>query len=127
MISAILVLALLIWSKFKLSNNMEKSEHVSALGIIASLLASPISWTGYTILLVPIFFSLKKWTIPALTSAAILSIPFQLVLQFFQTSFLNFVLFGWFYGWGILFLLAALTMNITQTPSMQTLREELPS
>ena len=126
-ISVILVLALLIWSKFKTSNNMEKSEHISALGIIASLLASPISWTGYTILLLPIFFSLKKWTVPAMISAAILSVPFQLVLQFFQTSFLNFVLFGWFYGWGILFLLAALTMNTTQTPSMQMLREEISS
>jgi alpha-1,2-mannosyltransferase len=126
-ISIILVLILLIWSKLKISSSIEKPEYVCALGIIASLLASPISWTGYTILLLPIFFSLKKWTVPAMISAAILSVPFQLVLQFFQTSFLNFVLFGWFYGWGILFLLAALTMNTTQTPSMQVLREEISS
>ena len=69
------------------------------------LLASPISWTGYTIFLLPIFFSLKKWTVPAIISAAILSIPFAIVLQLFQTSFVNFVIFGWLYGWGILLLL----------------------
>ena len=114
-ISIILVLILLILSKRKSSDNMEKPEYVSALGIIASLLASPISWTGYTILLLPIFFSLKKWTVPAILSAAILSIPFAIVLQLFQTSFVNFVLFGWLYGWGILSLLAALVKNSMMT------------
>ena len=114
-ISIILVLILLILSKQESSHNMEKPEYVSALGIIASLLASPISWTGYTILLLPIFFSLKKWTVPAMISAAILTVPFQLVLQFFQTSFVSFVIFGWFYGWGILSLLAALFKNSMMT------------
>jgi len=114
-ISLILVLILLILSKQKSSDSMEKPEYVSALGIIASLLASPISWTGYTILLLPIFFSLKKWTVPAMVSAAILTVPFQLVLQFFQTSFVSFVIFGWFYGWGILSLLAALVKNSMMT------------
>ena len=114
-ISIILVLILLILSKQKSSDNMGKPEYVSALGIISSLLASPISWTGYTILLLPIFFSLKKWTIPAMISAAILTVPFQLVLQFFQTSFVSFVIFGWFYGWGILSLLAALVKNSMMT------------
>ena len=114
-ISIILVLILVILSKRKNPDNMEKPEYVSAMGIIASLLASPISWTGYTILLLPIFFSLKKWTVPAMISAAILTVPFQLVLQFFQTSFVSFVIFGWFYGWGILSLLAALVKNSMMT------------
>jgi alpha-1,2-mannosyltransferase len=114
-ISIIVILILLIWSKRKSSDSMEKPEYVSALGIIASLLASPISWTGYTILLLPIFFSLKKWTVLAMISAAILTVPFQLVLQFFQTSFVSFVIFGWFYGWGILFLLGALVKNSMMT------------
>jgi len=119
-ISILLVLILLILSRLKTSNNMEKSEYVSALGIIASLLASPISWTGYTILLLPIFFSLKKWAVPAIVSAAILSIPFAIVLQLFQTSFVNFVLFGWLYGWGILLVLVALIQNAAMTSGVQT-------
>ena len=58
--------------------------------------------------MLPVFFSLKKWTIPVKISAAILSIPFAIVLQVFQTSFVNFVLFGWLYGWAILLLLMGL-------------------
>ena len=119
-ISVILVLLLLILSKRKSSVNMEKPEYVSALGTIASLLASPISWTGYTILLLPIFFSLKRWTVPTIVSAAILSIPFAIVLQLFQTSFVNFVLFGWLYGWGILLLFGDVVANTMMTRSIQT-------
>jgi len=119
-ISIILVVTLLILSKLTRANNMEKHQFVSTLGIIASLLASPISWTGYTILLLPIFFSLKKWTIPAIVSAAILSIPFAIILQLFQTSFVNFVLFGWLYGWGLILLLADVVANTMMTRSIQT-------
>lgn len=118
--TVVMVCFLLFWSKRNTSNNMERTEYLSALGIIASLLASPISWTGYTILLLPVFFSLKKWTVPVIVSAAILSIPFQIVLQLFQTSFINFVLFGWLYGWGILLLLAAVVKNTMMTNSIQT-------
>jgi hypothetical protein len=119
-ISIILVLILLVLSKLKISNSMEKLEYVSGLGIIASLLASPISWTGYTILLLPIFFSLKRWTFPAIVSAAILSIPFAIVLQLFQTSFFNFVLFGWLYGWSLMLLLGDVVANTMMTRSIQT-------
>jgi hypothetical protein len=119
-ISIILVVILLILSKRKISNHMEKSEYVSALGIMASLLASPISWTGYTMLLLPIFFSLKKWTIPAIVSAAILAIPFAIVLQLFQTSFVNFVLFGWLYGWGLILLVGDVVAKTIMTSSIQT-------
>jgi hypothetical protein len=115
-----LVVILLILSKRKISNHMEKSEYVSALGIMASLLASPISWTGYTMLLLPIFFSLKKWTIPAIVSAAILAIPFAIVLQLFQTSFVNFVLFGWLYGWGLILLVGDVVAKTIMTSSIQT-------
>ena len=119
-ISIFLVCTLLYFSKQKTSGRMEYSEHVSALGIIASILASPISWAGYTIFLLPIFFSLKKWTYPVMMSAAILSIPFGFILKLWQTSFLNFVIFGWFYGWGILFLLGAVVKNTIMTSSIQT-------
>jgi len=119
-LSAIVVAALLIISTLKKSNDLEFSERTSALGILTSLLASPISWTGYTILLLPVFFSLKKWTLPVTISAAILSIPFAIVLQVFQTSFVNFVLFGWLYGWAILLLLGDVVRNTMMTRSIQT-------
>jgi Glycosyltransferase family 87 len=119
-ISVILVIGLFVLSRLKSARDMERSEYLSALGIIASLLASPISWTGYTILLLPIYFNLKKWTVPTIASAAILSIPFAIVLQLFQNSFSNFVIFGWLYGWGILLLLAVVVRNTMMTKSIQT-------
>jgi hypothetical protein len=119
-VSVILVLCLLVLSKLRSPSDMEPPEYVSALGIIASLLVSPIAWTGYTILLLPVYFSLKKWTGTVLLSAAILSIPFAIVLQLFQKSFLNFVILGWLYGWAILLLLGAVVTKAMMTKSIQT-------
>ena len=119
-VSAIVILALLILARRKSPEEMTKAEYISGLGIIASLLASPIAWTGYTILLLPIFFSLRKWTLPVAISAVLLAIPFQIVLQFFQTSFVAYVLFGWLYGWAILSLLGSVVRNTIITSSIQT-------
>jgi hypothetical protein len=119
-ISIILVCALLFLLRQKSPLGPEQVEQISALGIITSILVSPISWAGYTILILPIFFSLRKWTYPVLISAAILSFPFAFVLKLWQTSYLNFVIFGWLYGWGILLLLAAVVKNTIITRSIQT-------
>lgn len=119
-LSILLVFALLAFTRRESRNEMGKFELASALGLIASLLASPISWTGYTILLLPIFFSLRQWTFPAKLSAAILSIPFGFVLLTFHTSFVNFVLFGWLYGWAILLLLFVVVTKTIITRSIQT-------
>ncbi len=119
-VGVLIVLVLLIWSRTKRPEDMEIPEYYSALGILASLLASPISWTGYTILLLPVFFSIKKWTPLIATSAAILSIPFAIVLQLWQNSFANFVIFGWLYGWAILLLLGSVVAKTMTTRSIQT-------
>jgi hypothetical protein len=119
-ISIILICALLFLLGQKSPLRTEHLENVSALGIITSILVSPVSWAGYTIFLLPIFFSLKKWTPPVIISAVILSFPFAFVLKLWQTSYLNFVIFGWFYGWGVLLLLAAVVKNTMITRSIQT-------
>ena len=99
----------------------ERVDQVSALGIIAALLASPVAWAGYTMLLLPVFFSRKDWSPMVLLSAAILTFPFGIVLKLWQTSFPNFVIFGWFYGWGILALLGGVLRNTMVTNSSQTI------
>lgn len=119
-IGVLAVSALLVLSKLRQSKALEQFEYFSALGIIASLLASPISWTGYTILLLPIFFSLKKWSLAVIIAAALLAIPFQIVLQLFQTSFANFVIFGWLYGWAILFLLGDIVTQALPSKQLHT-------
>jgi hypothetical protein len=120
MLSVIAVVALLILSRGKPPEEMGRPEYVSTLGIIASLLASPISWTGYTILLLPVFFSIKKWSWPVVASAALLSVPFAIVLQLFQRSFATYIVFGWFYGWAILCLLTVLVRNTMMRRTMPT-------
>jgi hypothetical protein len=119
-VSAVLVIVLLYLTKSKSSAKDLYPEFASAFGIIASILASPIAWSGYTTFLLPIFFSLKKWTLPVKLSAAILSIPFGFVLQLWQNSFLNFVLFGWLYGWAVLSILGGVVAKTITTSSIQT-------
>ena len=101
-IISLLLIILLIFYIYKSKPNQEK---VISLGILISLLASPIAWTGYTMLLLPIIFSRKQWNWPFLFTAAILSVPFLIPLNLFILSSFNFVFFGWFYGWGLLVLL----------------------
>jgi len=84
---------------------------INALGILGSLLISPFSWVGYTILTLPIFFSRSRWFWQYKLSAALLSFPYVLVLFFFQKSFLHSVLFGWLYGWGLVLIVVELILN----------------
>jgi len=84
---------------------------VNALGVTISLLISPIAWTGYTLLLLPVFFEIKKWNWKYYVSAVIFSVPVVHVLDNFKTSMAGFTLFGWFYGWGLLVLLCAIIFS----------------
>ncbi len=100
-LSVILGLAIL-WLVFKSKPDIEKN---NALGSIVSLLISPIAWTGYTLAVLPIFFAKKKWNWMMTGSAILFSFPVIFPLVLFQSSFANFIIFGWFYGWGLLLLL----------------------
>src|SRR5687768_6517569 len=98
------VLYLVYHHRFSLSKT-------NALGIVGSLLISPFSWVGYTILTLPIFFSRQNWSWHFKLAAAILAFPYLLILYFFQKSLFNSVLFGWMYGWGLLLILSGLIFN----------------
>lgn len=78
---------------------------IHTLGIVGSLLISPFSWVGYTILTLPIFLSREAWTWRLTAAAGLLACLYLLVLMFFKTSLLASVLFGWIYGWGLLLIL----------------------
>ena len=110
----VIVAVFLLYRATRLTaENPERIESASTLGILATLLASPIAWTGYTILLLPTFFSLKKWSPLVIAAAFIFSIPFIVLLQIWLNSFANFVIFGWLYGWGLLCLVWEFTRNST--------------
>ncbi|MCL6430781.1 MAG: DUF2029 domain-containing protein, partial [Anaerolineae bacterium] len=76
----------------------------SSLGIVVSLLASPICWLGYTMLLLPTLVA-RKWTLALRAAAIILTIPFALVVQWFQPSRLHFAVFGSIYAPALLLIL----------------------
>jgi hypothetical protein len=76
--------------------------NVHSISLIVSLLISPIAWTGYTILTLPIFFRHQKWSPTIWAAACFFAIPFSFVLILFEDNFFNFIFWGWLYGWGLL-------------------------
>jgi hypothetical protein len=106
-IGAFLSLATL-WHVFK---NRPAVTEINAYGIIISLLISPIAWTGYTLLTMPVFFEINKWNWKYYLSALMFAVPVHFILANFNASFTGFVFFGWFYGWGLLLLLTAVVFS----------------
>lgn len=88
-----------------------RQENLNSLGVVSSLLISPIAWTGYTILTLPYFFGHKKWNWIITLSAVIFAVPFMIPLSFFTVNFSAFIFFGWFYGWGLISLLAGILIS----------------
>jgi hypothetical protein len=84
---------------------------INGLGIVLSLLASPISWVGYTIFLLPIFLSQAKWSKVLRLAAIILTFPFILSLQLYVISHLNYVIWGWLFGLAIALVLVTLLLQ----------------
>jgi hypothetical protein len=106
LLSAVLVTFLLLRGYHIISRqSLIGPQAINEMGILSSLLASPISWLGYTIFAVPIFLSQARWSPLLMMSAAILSVPFILVLSLYTISLTNSVIWGWFYGAGLLLIL----------------------
>jgi len=54
---------------------------VGALAIVGALLVGPLTWPGYTILLLPVLLS-RRWSAEVWTAALILAAPFLMLYQF---------------------------------------------
>lgn len=81
-------------------------QKANSIGIISSLLVSPIAWVGYTILTLPIFFSQKYLGNTMKLFAGIFVVPFVIPLNLLLKNDFCFVFFGWFYGWGLVGLIS---------------------
>jgi len=78
-----------------------------SMGLLASLLASPLGWIHYTLFLLPVF--LAHWHRPAIRVAALLLIipvPF-IIEQFTRPAWVHLTL-GSVYGWALVLCLVAL-------------------
>ncbi|MEJ2707587.1 MAG: glycosyltransferase family 87 protein [Anaerolineales bacterium] len=69
----------------------------SAIALLVSLLAAPIAWVGYTLILLPIFLE-YRWNRPLWISAALLTIPAPLVLFTAEFGLVNRLVVGSLYG-----------------------------
>lgn len=69
-----LLLGLAVWT-WRCRPGLERT---SAAGIVGALLAFPLSWTGYSLLLLPVFVS-RRWRIALLCAAALLLVPVRFV------------------------------------------------
>lgn len=98
----LIVLFVVLWVARRKNSS---ADTIGGIGIVVSLLASPIAWTGYTIFLLPYFLTKQTWTSLETLAAINFSFPFLLVLLLFQQSKAAFIILGWFYGWGLLILL----------------------
>jgi len=99
------------FSLYLVYRNKYSPNKINALGIVGSLLISPFSWAGYTILILPILFSKSRWNWRHILAAVALSFPYLLILYLFQQSLFSSILFGWLYGWGLLLILLDLIIS----------------
>jgi hypothetical protein len=77
----------------------------SLMALLAMLLVSPYSWSGYSLFLLPHFFSTRVWNWKTTAAACLLCFPFAFVLEYFASGPLPYILSGWIYGWAIVILL----------------------
>lgn len=104
LVASVLLLGLLAaWAFWRRPNALS----VSALGLVASLLASPLGWIHYTLFLLPVFLSF--WNNPAMRIVALLLIvPVPVVIDQFTKPAWTQLTIGSVYGWALVLCLGML-------------------
>ncbi len=103
MLSLVLLIGLAVWAYWRRPDAVS----VSALGLVASLLASPLGWIHYTLFLLPVLLS--HWHRLAMRAVALLLIiPVPFVIgQFNKPAWIQLTI-GSVYGWSLVLCLAIL-------------------
>lgn len=79
-------------------------EQASILAMIAVLLVGPISWSGYTLFMLPVFFA-RPWDKATVVSAAMLAFPMWLMLALYHGGAVQELFFSSMYCWALLLVL----------------------
>jgi hypothetical protein len=78
---ALVALVALVWRR------QLGARDVSAIALVAVMLASPVSWIGYGVLLAPVFLLRAYWPEPLLIAALLFAIPGPLLFWSFPAAF----------------------------------------
>jgi hypothetical protein len=105
-----LSLALLIGLSISAYRHRPSPLRASALGILGSLLASPIAWIHYTLFLLPLFFTTRMSAL-MLAAAALLVIPVPFLLRFIDAAPWVQLTIGSAYNWAVLLCLGGYVLN----------------
>jgi hypothetical protein len=118
----VLVLGLLVWA-YRCRPSFVT---VSGVALVTALLASPIAWPGYTLLLLPVLAS-RPWTPLVRAGAVLLVAPPWLVFSVASASGAGWIVAGSLYGWALLLILAGLTADLRRTTSAVEAPTEMTS
>ena len=97
---------------------------LSALAVIAALLVGPVTWAGYTILLLPLYFALR-WTPLVAASAVMLCWPVWLLIEAKLDWGWHPILVESVYGAGVLMLLAVFLRRALAGPVLPEVRNAM--
>jgi hypothetical protein len=116
-LAALAGVVLLLEAKLRRPSAIE----ASALGILASLLVGPISWPGYTLLLLPWLFGIS-WGPGTRVVAILLAVPFWLVLILEGLPLIGRTLIESIYNWA---LLTAMGVQLNRLGSLRIWRQQI--
>jgi hypothetical protein len=91
------------------------AERLSALALPAALLLGPVTWVGYSVLLLPVLAFLD-WTPRVVLAAVLLCLPFWLVIDLGREGDLVLQLAQTLYGVGVLLLMAEAVQAAVRAP-----------
>jgi hypothetical protein len=120
-LGALLAASMLLWLAWFLWRERPDLPRASSLAIAVVLLASPASWAGYTLFLLPALFS-RAWDRKTWACVLLLATPFWLVGYGPAAGAVLNVLLGSTYAWAMLLLLALVARDVTaEEPERQSL------
>jgi hypothetical protein len=113
--SAVLVVTVAVWLRRRRPPVLVASE----VGLLIAMLVGPLTWAGYTLLLLPALLS-RPWSAGERVAAVLLVVPFLAVLRLSGVSPALNIAVGGLYCWALLILLGAALRTGWRLPAPAT-------
>jgi len=119
-LAALLLIVIALFIYIRRPTDLE----ASGVGIVVTLLASPLAWVGYAVLLLPIFFS-RRWSGVLVISAILLCVPSIFVFPIAKQSNLFQIVAGMIYFIALVLVLVELARSLLSTSNSYYPQEDL--